>query len=69
MIMGVRMVRPVSMAIPTIRVNVLAVSLGVIVNHTIFVIIKTAAITANVRMEKLIIPVSVNRNILEQTVN
>lgn len=68
-IMGVRMVRPVSMAIPTIPVNVLAVSLGVIVNHTIFVTIKTAATMANVRIEKLIIPVNVNRNIAKQTMS
>lgn len=68
-IMGVRMVRPVSMAILTIRVNVLAVSLGVIVNHTIFVTIEAAAIMANVRMEKLIIPVIVNRNIAELIVS
>lgn len=69
LIMGVKMVRPVSMAILTIRVNVLAVSLGVIVNHTIFVTIETAAIMANVRMEKLIIPVNVNRNIAELIVS
>lgn len=68
-IMGVKMVRPVSMVMLIIRVNVLAVSLGVIVNHTIFVTIKTAVTMGNVRMENLIIPVNVNRNIAEQTVS
>lgn len=53
----------------TIPVNVLAVSLESIVKLGIIVTIKPAITMANVRMEKLIILVIVNRNIVVQTVN
>lgn len=51
------------------RVNVLVGSLEIIVKHRIIVIIKTATTMANVRVETLIIPVNVNRNIAKQTVS
>lgn len=53
----------------TIRVNAIKGFKVTTVKHRIFVIIITATTMASVRIETLIIHVSVNQNIMEQTVN